>query len=271
MASYPVIRAWVQKHHNDSEALADRIERAIKRLSRRLRQEYGIENFQDKYLRNILSSAKWTCSTLETICSISAICESTSMDILSEFDVKESDILRLTDYRSFPFYALFFHLTNGQDRLTDDDINLYVADSLYRYAREEVWKASPEDENETRVIERLFEEVENLISTSYQDPFCRAYQTYLLGAIEFRRGIMVKEKWLKEGSVDESVHEKSTEHYKKAIRLLEESLYFGKIPGAASDLKIAYKGCLTGKLSPEEKEQVTAKFERFKESYPEEA
>ena len=120
------------------------------------------------------------------------------------------------------------------------------------------------------LTEKLLGETEALLSEPLQNQFGRAYQTYLLGAIEILRSNSLIHKYPKQEEMPGEIKEKITGHYKKAIRFLEESLYHSEdIAGARRKLLSAYNMTLKYFSSPEEKEVLKRKFERLDAKYPE--
>jgi len=217
---------------NISEVKA-RLETAINSEAKSFHKEYGFENFRDRRLN----------SSEESICGL----------------------------RNSPRYELFFYLTGRQNTMDNNDIDLYIADTLYNYAYSVVVDLShvgPEgftslDRKAIEFGENAVSEAESiLLKSSPKNDFGKAYKNYSLGVIEvYRAEILVG---------DEGSKEEITDHLMKGIKFLEESVYQNDtITYAKHKLYHSYNCIASLDICSREIDNIRKKLRKFNQKYPE--
>jgi len=206
-----------------------RLKQALDVKVKDLCSKYLFENFEDRLLR-------WSENLLSTL---------------------------RGDYR----YELFFYLAARQNIMDNEDIDLYIADTLKKFAHDiviDLYGIASESEIAEFGRNAVNEAEAILLESAPKSNFGLAYKNYLLGAIEsYRAELLLEEDY-------NSHEEEAKDHLKKGIKFLEEAIYIDDhISYVKTSLFLAYKDILSLNLSFDEKESIKGKLSRFNAKYPE--
>ncbi len=150
--------------------------------------------------------------------------------------------------------------------MDDADIDIYLASVLIKYAESTAnsFKGLDDEEYGKNLAGKLLDEAEASLQKPSLNPFGRAYQTYLLGCIEFERVMLIN------GEENQETEKRIGSHYRKIIKFLEESRYYSMEIDDARDLLIsAYDVLHNHYSSPEEKPRLKKRFDELNAENPE--
>lgn len=161
---------------------------------------------------------------------------------------------------------LFSYLARRKNIMDDADIDIYLASVLIKYAESTAnsFKGLDDEEYGKNLAGKLLDEAEASLQKPSLNPFGRAYQTYLLGCIEFERVMLIN------GEENQETEKRIGSHYRKIIKFLEESRYYSMEIDDARDLLIsAYDVLHNHYSSPEEKPRLKKRFDELNAENPE--
>ncbi|MBW2982507.1 hypothetical protein KY343_06515 [Candidatus Woesearchaeota archaeon] len=153
-------------------------------------------------------------------------------------------------------YQLFSYLVARKGDINEDEISLYVAETLHHFAVKLKHDFEDIDAKYGRDIsDKLNDEAEMILPAFKSNRFCRSYRSYMLGLIEFHRGLLSTQK------------DKFAKHLIKSAEYLEECV--DDVDSSKEELWIVYGTLHDADLVPDEaKETFEKNYKAFREKFP---